>query len=67
MINGSWFGIIEQSGDNFAIKTCNYFNYTDLLGGTPDVGVWLTHPEKRYETEGGAFYAILLHLESNNG
>lgn len=60
LLDGFWFGIIPQGDDTYAIKRveitkCEF---------APDEGKWLSWPEKKYETLGGAYYAILLNFET---
>lgn len=63
VLGDTWFGIISQGKDEYAIKSvkiseCEY---------APDEGQWLTWPENRYETLGGAYYAILLNYQNYGG
>lgn len=61
LLGDSWFGIVPQGNDAYAIKhveisRCEF---------APDEGEWLSWPEKRYETLGGAYYAILLNFQTH--
>lgn len=61
VLDDSWFGIIPQGSDEYAIKHI----HISECEFAPDEGQWLTWPENRYETLGGAYYAILLNYQNN--
>ena len=61
VLGDMWYGIMPQSKDEYAIK-CVKISECEFA---PDEGQWLTWPENRYETLGGAYYAILLNHQNN--
>lgn len=60
VLGDSWFGIFPQSKNTYAIK-CVKISECEFA---PDEGEWLSWPETRYETLGGAYYAILLNYQN---
>lgn len=58
-----WFGVIEQGDDKYSIKRVEI----SKCEFSPDEGEWLKFPESRYETLGGAYYAILLNYQNITG
>lgn len=61
LLGDFWYGIIEQADETYAIKRVQV-SRCDLAS---DEGEWLQWPEKRYETLGGAYYAILLNADTH--
>jgi hypothetical protein len=64
LVGNIWFGIIPQDENKsgymtYAIKRVDITK----CEFAPDEGEWLSWPEKRYETLGGARNAILLNYE----
>ena len=59
-IEGVWYGIIAQNKDEYSIKAVE-INDCEFA---PDEGAWIIWPESRFETLGGAYYAILLNAGS---
>lgn len=52
-INGFRYDVCEQQEGQYAVKRT----------GGEEGRIWLTSPERHYETEAGCHYAILLDLE----
>lgn len=63
VLGDSWYGIIHQGKGEYAVK---YVKISDC-DYAPDTGQWVSWPENRFETLGGAYYAILLNFQTNGG
>jgi hypothetical protein len=62
LLGNIWFAIIAQSRNECAVKRVDITR----CEFAPDEGEWISWPEKRYETLGGAYHAIILNYEKEN-